>query len=161
MKNKNIFKILFIFMMLYNSELFVFNVFANDTLYPKRNNFSAVGSFFQIIFLLFVFVVILILTYYTTKLFANSKIKSMKKTNMSIIETISIGFNHIHILKVSERYFLISSSKDGIKLLSELDENVKIITNSDNNTGLPFEESLKNCFDKLKSKGKSGGKYEK
>lgn len=75
----------------------------------------------ELIFLILIFCVVLALAYYSTRLIAGAKLKNMKKGNMQIVETIAIGTSHLHILKVYERYFLITSQKDGIRILSEID----------------------------------------
>lgn len=114
---------------------------------------------FQLIFLIFVFVVIIFLAYYSTKFIAGSKIKNMSKNNMKVIETISIGFNHIHIIQVNKQYFLISSSKEGIRMLSEINGD-DLIINQDNIPTLPFEKHLKQYLNNIRTKDKKGGKYE-
>ena len=114
---------------------------------------------FQLIFLIFVFVAIIFLAYYSTKFIAGSKIKNMSKNNMKVIETISIGFNHIHIIQVNKQYFLISSSKDGIRMLSEINGD-DLIINQDNIPTLPFEKHLKQYLNNIRTKDKKGGKYE-
>lgn len=114
---------------------------------------------FQLIFLIFVFVVIIFLAYYSTKFIAGSKIKNMSKNNMKVIETISIGFSHIHIIQVNKQYFLISSSKEGIRMLSEINGN-DLIINEDNVPTLPFEKLLKQYLNNIRTKDKKGGKYE-
>ena len=114
---------------------------------------------FQLIFLIFVFVVIIFLAYYSTKFIAGSKIKNMSKNNMKVIETISIGFNHIHIIQVNKQYFLISSSKEGIRMLSEINGD-DLIINQDNVPTLPFEKHLKQYLNNIRTKYKKGGKYE-
>ncbi|MDE6182727.1 MAG: flagellar biosynthetic protein FliO, partial [Eubacteriales bacterium] len=97
----------------------------NTTLFIKTSGessaFSYLGIFFQLIFLIFVFIFVIFLAYYTTKIFAGAKMKTMKNNNMKIIETISIGFNNLHILDINIKYYLISSSKEGIRYLTELD----------------------------------------
>lgn len=114
---------------------------------------------FQLIFLIFVFVVIIFLAYYSTKFIAGSKIKNMSKNNIKVIETISIGFNHIHIIQVNKQYFLISSSKEGIRMLSEINGD-DLIINQDNVPTLPFEKHLKQYLNNIRTKDKKGGKYE-
>ena len=114
---------------------------------------------FQLIFLIFVFVAIIFLAYYSTKFIAGSKIKNMSKNNMKVIETISIGFNHIHIIQVNKQYFLISSSKEGIRMLSEINGD-DLIINQDNVPTLPFEKHLKQYLNNIRTKDKKGGKYE-
>lgn len=114
---------------------------------------------FQLIFLIFVFVVIIFLAYYSTKFIAGSKIKNMSKNNMKVIETISIGFNHIHIIQVNKQYFLVSSSKEGIRMLSEINGH-DLIINQDDIPALPFEKLFKQYLNNFKIKDKKGGKYE-
>ena len=114
---------------------------------------------FQLIFLIFVFVVIIFLAYYSTKFIAGSKIKNMSKNNMKVIETISIAFNHIHIIQVNKQYFLVSSSKEGIRMLSEINGH-DLIINQDDIPALPFEKLFKQYLNNFKIKDKKGGKYE-
>ena len=114
---------------------------------------------FQLVFLIFVFVVIIFLAYYSTKFIAGSKIKNMSKNNMKVIETISIGFNHIHIIQVNKQYFLVSSSKEGIRMLSEINGH-DLIINQDDIPALPFEKLFKQYLNNFKIKDKKGGKYE-
>lgn len=136
----------------------------NNILLTKANGlnsaFSYVGMFFQLVFLIFVFLLVIFLAYYTTKIFAGAKMKTMRNSNMKIIETISIGFNNLHILQINEKYFLISSSKEGIKYLKELDNNDIII--EDKEVILTtFEENFKSYLKKIITKEKTGGKDEK
>lgn len=136
----------------------------NNILLTKTNGassfFSYVGMFFQLIFLIFAFLVILFLAYYTTKIFAGAKMKTMKNNNMKIVETISIGFNNLHILQINEKYYLISSSKEGIRYLKELDKEEIVIENKELSL-IPFEENFKSYLEKFKTKEKPGGKNEK
>lgn len=99
--------------MLYLNSFFLANLYLTNW----SSTFSIIGQFFSLIC---IFIFILFLTFYTTKFLANFKIKSTTKGNINIIETTSIGTNYIHILKVSNQYFLVSSSKEGIRLISEL-----------------------------------------
>lgn len=104
------------------------------------------GNILQIMFLIIMFCVIIFLTYYSTKLIAGAKIKSMKNTNMEIIETITIGFGHIHIVKANKQYFLISQTKAEIRILSEIDgEGLKI---KEKIQHIPFEKYFKNSMKK-------------
>lgn len=136
----------------------------NNILFTKTNGVSSVFSyaemFFQLIFLIFAFLFVLFLAYYTTKIFAGAKMKTMKNNNMKIVETISIGFNNLHILQINEKYYLISSSKEGIRYLKELDKEEIIIENKDIPL-VPFEEKFKSYLEKFKTKEKTGGKDEK
>ncbi len=123
----------------------------------KSQSTSFLEMAFQLIFIIFIFVVVVFLAYYSTKFIAGAKIKTMSKNNMKVIETISIGLHHIHIVKVNKQYFLISSSKEGIRMLSEINGDDLII--QDNPNQLPFDKQLKQYINNIKDK--KGGKYEK
>lgn len=113
---------------------------------------SFFGMAFQLIFILLIFALVLYLSYYFTKFIAGAKIKNMRRANMKVIETISIGFNNLHIVQVNKQYFLLSSSKEGIRMLAELDKD-----------GIQIED-IEPSFDKYfknKIKETKGGKYEK
>lgn len=116
----------------------------------KSQSTSFLEMAFQLIFLIVVFVFVIVLAYYSTKFIAGAKMKNMCKNNMKIIESISIGFHNIHIIQVNQQYFLISSSKEGVRMLSEI--------NGDNLIINPFEKQFKQCINNKKEK--KGGKYE-
>lgn len=130
-----------------------------SNLVPKSQSPNFLGMAFQLIFLIIIFIVVIFLAYYSTKFIAGAKLKNMTKNNMKIIETISIGFNHLHIIQVNNQYFLISSSKEGIRMLAEIDGKDLILLDNQS-TSLPFEKYLKQYFDNIKTKHKKGGKYE-
>ena len=84
---------------------------------------SRVNSFVQFITLLIVFVIVLFLTYYTTKFVGNYQKVSNRYTNFEVVETYRISNNkYIQIIKVSGKYILISVTKDNVTMLTELDE---------------------------------------
>lgn len=116
-----------------------------------------VEIFFQILNVIFIFLLVIFLAYITTKIIAGKKIKTMKGNNMQIIETIPLGFNSLHILKVNEKFYLISSSKEGIQYLTELNKDDISLDNFENTVS--FEENLKLYL--KKAKDKIGGKNEK
>ena len=83
---------------------------------------SAGESFFQLIFILIVFVGILALTYYVTKWIAGyQKMQGFNK-NLEIIEAIKISSNkYVQIIRAgSDRYFVIALGKDEVVPLGEI-----------------------------------------
>lgn len=126
----------------------------------KSQSLNFLGMAFQLILLIIIFIFVIFLAYYSTKFIASFKIKNMTKNNMKILETISIGYNNIHIIQVNKQYFLISSSKEGVRMLSEIDGSDLIFT-QDNLQHIPFEKHFKQHFKKSKTEEKEGGKYEK
>ncbi len=83
---------------------------------------SAGESFFQLIFILVVFVGVLALTYYVTKWIANYQKAAGFNKNLEIIEAIKISSNkYVQIIRAGEdRYFLIAIGKDEVVPLGEL-----------------------------------------
>jgi Flagellar biogenesis protein len=108
---------------------------------------SRVNSFVQFITLLIVFVIVLFLTYYTTKFVGNYQKVSNRYTNFEVVETYRISNNkYIQIIKVSGKYILISVTKDNVTMLTELDE--KTVMKPEYTTG---QQSFSEIFDKLKN----------
>lgn len=106
-----------------------------------------VNSFVQFITLLIVFVIVLFLTYYTTKFVGNYQKVSNRYTNFEVVETYRISNNkYIQIIKVSGKYILISVTKDNVTMLTELDE--KTVMKPEYTTG---QQSFSEIFDKLKN----------
>ena len=106
-----------------------------------------VNSFVLLIKLLIVFVIVLFLTYYTTKFVGNYQKVSNRYTNFEVVETYRISNNkYIQIIKVSGKYILISVTKDNVTMLTELDE--KTVMKPEYTTG---QQSFSEIFDKLKN----------
>lgn len=113
------------------------------------SSFSAVSAFGQIVFLIVVFAFIIFLAYYSTKVIAKNRIKSMSGNNIVIIESINIGLGLcLHIIKAGEQYFLISATKEKIELISELNKDT--IKETKNNSEVSFEKIMRDCFAKIK-----------
>lgn len=126
----------------------------------KSQSPDFLGMAFQLILLIIVFIFVIFLAYYSTKFIAGFKIKNMTKNNMKILETISIGYNNIHIIQVNKQYFLISSSKEGVRMLSEIDGTDLVFTQNNFNN-LSFDKHFKQHLKKSQKEEKQGGKYEK
>lgn len=108
---------------------------------------SRVNSFVQFITLLIVFVIVLFLTYYTTKFIGNYQKVSNRYTNFEVVETYRISNSkYIQIIKVSGKYILISVTKDNVTMLTELDE--KTVMKPEYTTG---QQSFSEIFDKFKN----------
>ncbi|MDY2606975.1 MAG: flagellar biosynthetic protein FliO [Lachnospiraceae bacterium] len=108
---------------------------------------SRVNSFVQFITLLIVFVIVLFLTYYTTKFIGNYQRVSNRYTNFEVVETYRISNNkYIQIIKVSGKYILISVTKDNVTMLTELDK--KNVVKPEYTTG---QQSFSEILDKFKN----------
>ena len=76
----------------------------------------------QLLVVLIIFVVVLFLTYYTTRWIAGYQKKHLAGGNVEIIETAKIGTNKyleiVHIGK--DRYYVIAVGKDEVTLVGEI-----------------------------------------
>ena len=84
---------------------------------------SAAGeSFFQLIFVLFVFVGVLALTAFVTKWIAGYQKTVGANKNLEIVEAIRLSNNKfVQIIRAGEdKYFVVATGKDEVTLLGEL-----------------------------------------
>lgn len=77
----------------------------------------------QLLAVAFIFVLILVATYFATRWIAKSGMVQMQSKNISVIETFKIAPNkYIQIIQLGTKYYAISVSKEHINFLTELDE---------------------------------------
>ncbi len=77
---------------------------------------------FEIIFLLFVFVLVIGLAYFGTKKIASIGNHRMQGKNMEIIESQQLSMNQaMHLVRVGEKMIIVGVSKENITYLSEID----------------------------------------
>ena len=82
---------------------------------------SSLDSFFQLLTLLFIFVVILVLTYFTTRFIAGYQKGKGLGRNIEVIETYKVTSNkYIQIIRTGDKYFAIGIGKDEIHMLTEI-----------------------------------------
>ena len=82
---------------------------------------SSLDSFFQLLTLLFIFVVILVLTYFTTRFIAGYQKGKGLGRNIEVIETYKVTTNkYIQIIRTGDKYFDIGIGKDEIHMLTEI-----------------------------------------
>ena len=82
---------------------------------------SSLDSFFQLLTLLFIFVVILVLTYFTTRFIAGYQKGKGLGRNIEVIETYKVTTNkYIQIIRTGDKYFAIGIGKDEIHMLTEI-----------------------------------------
>ena len=95
---------------------------------------SSLDSFFKLISVLLIFVLVLVLTYVTTYWMGNIQKKKFSDKNLKVIETISVGSNkYISIVEVGTVYLVISIGKDEVHMLTRLSR--------DELTDFSFEEA--------------------
>jgi len=78
-------------------------------------------SLLKVVYILIVFFIVLGISYYFSRFIG--KRASGKNKFMKLIETLTLGNDrHLHIVKVSNKYYLISSSQKGICLVDKLED---------------------------------------
>lgn len=79
-------------------------------------------GFFQLLIVLFCFVVVLILTYYTTRWIAGYQKSHSFNKNLHVVETLKLTTNkYIQIIQVGDdRYFVIALGKEEVSLIGEI-----------------------------------------
>ncbi|MCR5143992.1 MAG: flagellar biosynthetic protein FliO [Lachnospiraceae bacterium] len=79
-------------------------------------------SLFQLVIVVFCFIVILIMTYYTTRWIAGYQKTQSISNNLSVAETLKLTTDkYVQLVKAGkDRYFVIAVSKNDITLLGEL-----------------------------------------
>lgn len=79
------------------------------------------GNITQFLTLLLIFAFVLAVTYYTTRFVANYQKGKMSQANMSVIEGLRISPDKfLELVKIGERYYVISVCKSSISLICEV-----------------------------------------
>lgn len=111
------------------------------------------SNFLQLLGIVIVFIIILVITYFTTKWIGSSGYAGGRCQNIKAVETYRIGQNKfIQILKAGDKYFLVGVSKDRIDLLAELNaEDLKFDENT-KKEAVSFKDILSRVNEKHKKR---------
>lgn len=108
----------------------------------------------QLIWVLFLFVLVLLLTWLTTRFIAKYQRGQVQgNQNLRMIETMSVSANgYIQIIEAGDVYLVIAVSKDRIEKLAELTKDQLKLEAAGNVTGPKIEigESFHDILDKVK-----------
>lgn len=84
---------------------------------------STIENALQLIGLIFMFGFVLAATYFTSKFVGNYKLGQIKNKNFKVIETYKIAPNKfLQLVKMGEKYVVISIGKDDVRYITELKE---------------------------------------
>lgn len=112
--------------------------------------FASIEGIVQFITVLFIFVFVLAITYFTTRLIGNYQKNTMQSGNINVLETLRISSTkYIQIIRIGDKCFAIAVSKDNITLLGEVDKE----SLTDNNSGTS-KDSFKDILNRFKVKNK-------
>ena len=117
-------------------------------------------SFTQFLTVILVFLLVLALTYFTTRFVGNYQKARSVNRNFEVIETFRItNGKYLQIVKIGEKYMVIGIGKDNITSICELSaDDIKPVTESPSQS----IETFKNILDKARQRiGKGGNGNEK
>ena len=112
-------------------------------------NSSSFSSCLELIGVLIIFIIILVITYYTTKWIGNYQKVHQTSKNLKIIETLRLtNTKYIQIVQAGTEYLVIAIGKDEINLLAHLTEEQmteipELIQNPQEMTQDSFQDILK------------------
>ena len=80
------------------------------------------SSFGQLLVLVFIFIIVLAVTYYFTKWVAKSGMVQSQSANIKVVETFKIAAGkYIQIIQLGNKYYAIGVTKDTITFLTSLE----------------------------------------
>lgn len=110
---------------------------------------DGIRSVAQLLTVFLIFILVLFLTYWTTRFAGNFQKQQMAGKNIQVMETVSVSNGKfLQIVKIGNRYFVIGVSKDNITYLCELKEE-DLDFSSSQSTG----DSFKNILEKFRKNG--------
>ncbi len=111
---------------------------------------NSIQSLFELLGLILIFVIVLVVCYYTTRFVAGRQLVQKKMGNFDVVETFPIAQNkYLQLIRMGNKYVVISVSKDTINYLTEIDEDqVCQIQNSTPMSGKSFKEVLSGLVNK-------------
>ena len=110
---------------------------------------SSLDSVVQLITVLFIFVFVLGVTYFTTKYIASIQKDKYKTGNMEIIETLRISNNkYLQIVRAGNKYYCMAVCKDTVTMLGEIQKEEMVFSENNLNAGMDFQTIL----EKMKQK---------
>lgn len=111
-------------------------------IYLLSNQFDT--SIWDFVQLLLLFCVILGATIATTKIVGGVKLNQLRNSNFKVIETYKITQNKfLQIIRVSNKYILISVCKDDIHFIAELNEEDVHLSDNNGQQKIQFKDILK------------------
>jgi len=113
------------------------------------------NNILQLIATLFVFVLVLALTYFVTKWIAKSGAMQSHAKNIKVIETYKIApSKYIQIIQIGKKQYAIGVTKEQITFLSELEEDQLEIPEEFGNTvgDTSFKEVMKHMLSNVKNR---------
>ena len=106
-------------------------------------------SYMQFMTVLFLFVLVLLVTYFVTKWMAGYQRGRIPNAHLEVVETISLANNkYIQVLRVGQKYLAVAICKDTVTMLTEIPEQDLILSDGSVSKTMSFKDML----DKMQKK---------
>ena len=101
-----------------------------------------------------VFIFILFMAYYTTRLVAKKAGRMMQGKYIKVIDTISLGSDKkLHLVKVEEKFFVIATFGKNVEYMTEVDiDNYSTEMEENTNDSLDFKVMMKDVMSRFRSR---------
>ena len=104
---------------------------------------TGLESIIQLITVLFIFVFVLAITWFSTKYLAGMQKDRYKTGNMELVETLRISNNkYLQIVRVGNRYFCMAVCKETVTMLGEIQKEDMVFSANNLNAGMDFQKIL-------------------
>ena len=104
---------------------------------------STTDNALQLFGLILLFCFVLAATYYTSKFVGNYKLGQQKNKNFKVIETYKVAPNKfLQLVKMGNKYVVISVGKDDIRYITELSEDEVIMPIEGTHQGMKFSDLI-------------------
>lgn len=108
---------------------------------------SDMDTFLQLVTVLILFVIVLTITYFTTRWIANYEKGKLRNRNIEVIETYKVMTNkYIQIVRTGDKYLVIALGKDDISMLAELEKDQILLEDTE-----VSNKSFKEILEKAKN----------
>ncbi|NLL72039.1 MAG: flagellar biosynthetic protein FliO [Clostridiales bacterium] len=121
----------------------------NTTSDTVPEKISTWDNILQLLGLFIILILILIAAYYTSRFVGRAKLGQLKNSNFQVIDAYRISANKmLQIVKIANRYVVLSICKDQVTYIMELDEN-EVLTHEVIDQD---KQSFVRIFEKIKGK---------
>ncbi len=104
---------------------------------------TGVNGIAQLFTVAVLFIIVLVMTYFTTRFIGNYQKGHMSGDNIQVIDTMRLSQSKlIQIVRTGDKYFAIAVCKDTVTLLGEIDKNEIVVRSQGNVTNEKFENIL-------------------
>lgn len=105
---------------------------------------TGVNGIAQLITVAVLFILVLVMTYFTTRFVGKYQKGQLSGNNIQVLDTLRLSQNKlVQIVRVGEQYFAIAVCKDTVTLLGEIDGDKLVIKEQSTTSNMEFENILK------------------